>query len=335
MKAARFAAKGGELEVVNTPTPRPRPGQILIRVQACGVCHSDLAVRNGTYPGLVYPRIPGHEVVGTVEALGPGSSRWKTGDRVGIGWHGWHDGTCATCRRGNFFACPHQQITGISFDGGYAEFMVAPADSVASVPPEIPAPEAASIMCAGLTTFNALRKSAARPGDVVAVLGLGGLGHLGVQYAARMGFHTVALARGKEKEALARQLGAREYLDTQSSGWIDGLTRLGGARVILATATDAKAIADTISGLSVHGELMIVGIPAEPIPLVAGLLTRGRRSVRGWYSGWAPDIEDALRFGIETGVRGMTETFPIEQAQEGFDRMVQGKARFRSVLVPR
>jgi D-arabinose 1-dehydrogenase-like Zn-dependent alcohol dehydrogenase len=333
VRAARFSGKGSDLEVVETPTPTPRSGQLLIRVQACGVCHSDLGVRAGNFPGLAYPRIPGHEVVGTVEALGPGVSRWKAGDRVGIGWHGGHDGTCGTCRRGDFFACPHQQITGISFDGGYAEFMLAPADSVAAVPSEIPAPEAAVVMCAGVTTFNALRHSPARPGDVVAILGLGGLGHLAVQYAARMGFYTIALGRGTEKEALARQFGAREYLDTQAAGWIDGLTALGGARVILATAPDAKGIADAVEGLSVHGEMLVVGVPAEPVSVAVRLLTGGRRSIRGWYSGWAPDIEDALRFGLETGVRAMTETFPLARAAEGLDRMARGTVRFRSVLV--
>jgi D-arabinose 1-dehydrogenase-like Zn-dependent alcohol dehydrogenase len=334
MRAAQFREKGGELEMVDVPTPSPGTGQILIRVEACGVCHSDLGVRSGTIPGVVFPRTPGHEVVGNVAALGPDVSRWKLNDRVGIGWHGGHDGTCATCRRGDFFACPQRRITGAAFDGGYAEFMVAPADAVAAVPREIPAAEAAPIMCAGLTTFNALRNSPARPGEIVAILGLGGLGHLGVQYAARMGFHTVVLGRGTEKEALARQLGAKEYLDTRSPDWVDGLTRQGGAHVILATATDANAIRDTIPGLSVRGRLIIAGVPQDPIPILAGSLTSWRRSIQGWYSGTAVDVEDALRFGLETGVRPMTEVLPLARTREGFERMVQGSARFRVVLTP-
>jgi D-arabinose 1-dehydrogenase-like Zn-dependent alcohol dehydrogenase len=333
MKAARFPAQGADLEVLDVPTPVPGPGQVLIRVQACGICHGDLGVRAGIFPRQAYPRIPGHEIVGTVEALGPNVVRWHTGDRVGIGWHGWHDGTCPDCRRGNFFACPNQLTTGISFDGGYAQFTVAPAESLAAVPREIPAAEAAPILCAGMTTFNALRNSPARPGDTVGVLGIGGLGHLAVQYAAKMGFHTVALGRGPEKAELARQLGAHEYYDTQNPEWIRALLKRGGAQVILSTATDAQAISAVADGLATHGELLVAGIPGEPIPISVALLLRGRRSVRGWYSGWAPDAEDALRFGLEQGVRAMTESFPLEQAPEAFERLVLGKARFRAVLV--
>lgn len=333
MRAAHFPAQGAPLETTDAPVPAPGPGELLLRIEACGICHSDLGVQAGGYPGLQYPRIPGHEVVGTVESLGDRVSRWSVGDRVGIGWHASHDGTCPTCRAGDFFACPQQRITGASFDGGYAEFMVAPADGVASVPHGPSAAELAPILCAGLTTFNALRNCTARPGDVVAILGLGGLGHLAVQYASRMGFYTVAIARGSEKADLARQLGAHEYIDSQAPEGLAALTSLGGARTLLATASDSKAIADAAQGLAVHGELLLAGAPREPIPVSAPFLLRGRRTVRGWYSGWAPDAEDALSFGAVHGVRAMIETFPLERAPEAFDRMIHGNVRFRAVLV--
>jgi D-arabinose 1-dehydrogenase-like Zn-dependent alcohol dehydrogenase len=334
VRAARFPARGAPLEVVDVPKPAVRSGLVLLRVEACGVCHSDVGVQAGRSPGAQFPRIPGHEVVGTVEEVGPEVPRWKPGDRVGIGWHGWHDGTCPTCQRGDLFACPQQHITGTAFDGGYAEFMLAPGQGLAAVPSELSAPEAAPLMCAGVTTFNALRNSGARAGDVVGVLGLGGLGHLGVQFAAKMGFRTVAIGRGAEKAAFATQLGAFEYLDSRAQNCAEELTRLGGARVILATATDAKAIGDLVDGLSVHGKLLVVGVPADPIPVFAGTLLRGRRSVQGWYSGTSIDSEETLRFAVQTGVRPMVEVFPLAQAPAAFDRMLQGTVRFRAVLSP-
>jgi D-arabinose 1-dehydrogenase-like Zn-dependent alcohol dehydrogenase len=322
------------LEVVDAPRPALQPGMVVLRVEACGVCHSDAGVQSGRMPGAQFPRIPGHEVVGTVDEVGAGVPRWKPGDRVGVGWHGGHDGTCPTCRRGDFFACPQRRITGLAFDGGYAEYMLAPAEGLAAVPTELSATDAAPLMCAGVTTFNALRNSGARAGDVVAILGLGGLGHLGVQFAAKMGFRTVAIGRGPEKAAFAEQLGAVAYLDSRSQDCAAELSKMGGARVLLSTATDAKAIGDLVGGLSVHGTLMVAGVPAEPIPLIAGMLLSGRTSIQGWYSGTAIDSEDAMRFAVQTGVHPMTEVFPLESAPEALARMLRGEVRFRAVLTP-
>src|SRR6266542_6343400 len=296
------------------------------QVQACGICHSDSLTKEGTYPGIRYPRVPGHEVAGVIDAVGPGTVGWQPGQRVGLGWNGGYCGRCDPCRRGDFFACVTGQITGITLDGGYADYMVAPASAVALLPAELPPVEAAPLMCAGLTTFNALRNSGARPGDVVAVLGLGGLGHLGVQYAARMGFHTVGIARGKDKEPLARKLGASVYIDSQAQDPAAELLKLGGARVILATATSGEAMSAVQGGLAVNGTLLIVGA-AESMQVSLLPLFMGCRSVKGWYCGTSIDSQDTLAFSMQTGVRPMNETYPLERVSEGYDHMMSGKAR--------
>jgi D-arabinose 1-dehydrogenase-like Zn-dependent alcohol dehydrogenase len=333
MRAVQVARPGGPLELVERPVPEPGPGTVRIRVQACGICHSDSLTKEGHVPGIAYPRVPGHEVVGVIDVVGgnvPG--RWKAGQRVGVGWHAWHCGSCDNCRRGDFFACQSGvQVTGLSLDGGYAEFMVAPQTALALIPPELPAPDAAPLMCAGLTTFNALRNSGAVAGDLVAVLGLGGLGHLGVQYAAKMGFRTVGIARGTDKEALARQLGAFHYIDSQSADPAAELAKLGGAKVVLATVTHGPAMSATVAGLAPHGRLLVLGAAdtLEASPLV---LLMGRRAIEGWYSGTSIDSQDTLNFSVQTGVRSMNETYPLERAAEAYDRMMSGKARFRVVL---
>jgi len=300
-------------------------------VQACGICHSDSFVKEGGFPGLQYPRVPGHEVAGVIDAVGPGVAGWEKGQRVGVGWNGGYCGYCEHCRRGNFFACVRGQVTGISSDGGYGEYMIAPASAVALMPADLPPVEAAPLMCAGLTTFNALRNSGARPGDVVAVLGLGGLGHLAVQYAAKMGFHTVGIARGKDKESLARRLGAAAYIDSQAGDPAAELQKLGGAKVILATATSGEAMSAVQGGLAVNGTLLVVGA-AESMQVSPLFLLSGCRSVKGWYSGTAIDSQDTLAFSVRAGVRSMNETYPLERVADAYDRMVSGKARFRVVL---
>ena len=331
MRAVQVTRPNGSFEVVERRIPEAAEGSLRIQVQACGICHSDALTRQGTYPGMVHPRVPGHEVAGVVDAVGRGVTGWEPGQKVGVGWNGGYCGHCDPCRRGDFFACVTGQVTGITSDGGYADYLIAPASAVARLPADLAPAEAAPLMCAGLTTFNALRNSAARPGDVAAVLGLGGLGHLGVQYAAKMGFHAVAIARGKDKEPLARKLGASVYIDSQAQDPAAELLKLGGAKVILATATSGEAMSAVQGGLAVHGTLLVVGaaptMQVSPVWLLAGC-----RSVKGWYSGTSIDIQDTLAFSARTGVRPMIETFPLERASEAFDRMMSGKARFRVVL---
>ena len=300
-------------------------------MQACGICHSDALAKEGHWPGIAYPRVPGHEVAGVIDAVGAGVTAWQRGQRVGVGWHGGYCGQCVNCRRGDLFACVTGQVTGISFDGGYAEYMIAPSSAVAAMPQELSPIEAAPMMCAGITTFNALRNSGAQPGDVVAVLGLGGLGHLGVQYAAKMGFHTVGIARGKDKEPLARQLGATLYVDSQAQNPAEELQKLGGAKVILATATSGEAMAAAQGGLAINGTLMVIGA-ADALTVNPIVLLSGRRAVKGWYSGTAMDSQETLAFSARTGVRSMNEVYPLERAAEAYDRMISGKARFRVVL---
>jgi D-arabinose 1-dehydrogenase-like Zn-dependent alcohol dehydrogenase len=333
MRAAQVPKPNGPFELVEREIPQPGPGHVRIKVQACGVCHSDSITKMGIFPGIQYPRVPGHEVVGVIDAVGADVPEWKPGQRVGIGWHGKHCGYCDECRRGNFFACTvDHQVTGINFDGGYADYMIAPAIGVALVPDDLSPADAAPLMCAGVTTFNALRNSGAQPGDLVAVLGLGGLGHLGTQYAARMGFKTVAIARGQDKEPLARKLGAVHYIDSQSQDPAAELTKLGGAKVILATITDSTAMSATQGGLGTKGTLMVLGAPPTPLSISAFGLISGNRSIRGWYSGTSIDSQDALAFSVLQGVRSMNETFPLDRAAEAYDRMMSGKARFRVVL---
>jgi D-arabinose 1-dehydrogenase-like Zn-dependent alcohol dehydrogenase len=332
MRAVQIPRAGGSLELVERDIPEPQPGWVRIKVDACGVCHSDSLVKDGLWPGIQYPRVPGHEVIGVVDAVGERAKPWKKGQRVGVGWHGGNCGYCDHCRRGEFFACEVSLLTtGISFDGGYAEYMVAPAEAVALVPEGITAVNGAPLMCAGVTTFNALRNSGATGGDVVAVLGIGGLGHLGVQFAANMGFNTVAIARGKDKEAFAKKLGASHYIDSQASDPAAELNKLGGAKVIIATVTNADAMAATLGGLAPNGVLMVIGA-AGPISVDPILLIIGCRSVKGWYSGTSIDSQDTLNFSAANDVHSMNEVFPLERAAEAYERMMSGKARFRVVL---
>jgi D-arabinose 1-dehydrogenase-like Zn-dependent alcohol dehydrogenase len=332
MRAAQISRPGGPFEIVEREIPDPGPGLVRVKVQTCGICHSDSLVKEGHWPGLKYPCVPGHEVVGIVDAVGPNVPQWRAGQRVGVGWHGGNCGYCDSCRRGDFFGCQVDlKTTGVSFDGGYADYLLAPSIALAKVPDGLSAVEAAPLMCAGITTFNALRNSGARPGDLVAVLGIGGLGHLGVQYAAKMGFRTAAVARGKGKEPLARQLGAHHYIDSQSESPAAELQTLGGAKAILATATSGDAMSAVQGGLAVNGTLLVIGA-AESMSVSPLFLLSGRRSVKGWYSGTAIDSEDTLAFSALTGVRSMNEVFPLERVNEAYERMASGKARFRVVL---
>jgi len=332
MRAAQISKPGGNFEIVERDIPSPGPGWVRIKVQACGICHSDSLVKEGHWPGLQFPRVPGHEVVGLVDALGAGVTQWKVGQRVGVGWHGGHCGQCDPCRNGDFFGCTvNLQITGISFDGGYGEYMVAPTIALAHVPDDLTAVEAAPLMCAGITTYNALRNSGARAGDVVAVHGLGGLGHLGVQYAAKMGFKTIAIARGTDKAALATKLGAHQYIDSQAQDPSAELQKLGGAKAIIATVTNGDAMSAVTGGLAINGTFLIIGA-AQSMTISPLFLLMGRRSVKGWYSGTAADSQDTLKFSVLTGVRSMTEVYPIAKVAEAYERMASGKARFRVVL---
>jgi D-arabinose 1-dehydrogenase-like Zn-dependent alcohol dehydrogenase len=332
MRAVQVSKPKGPFEIVERDIPEPQAGWVRVKVHACGICHSDSLTKDGTWPGIQYPRIPGHEVIGIIDAIGSGVAEWTIGQRVGVGWHGGHCGHCDSCRRGDFFACQVSLLTtGISFDGGYAEYMVTPAKALALVPDDLSSVESAPLMCAGLTTFNALRNSGARSGDVVGVLGIGGLGHLGVQYAAKMGFKTVAIARGKDKEALAKKLGALHYIDSQAQNPAEELNKLGGAKVIIATVTNGDAMAAVLGGLGPNGVLIVIGA-AGPIPVNPILLINGKRSVKGWYSGTSIDSQDTLKFSASAGVQSMNEIYPLEKANEAYERMMSGKARFRVVL---
>jgi D-arabinose 1-dehydrogenase-like Zn-dependent alcohol dehydrogenase len=332
MKAAQISKPGGDWELVERDLPQPDAGQVRVKVEACGICHSDVLVKEGLWPGIQYPRVPGHEIAGQVDAIGDHVRNWKKGDRVGVGWHGGHDFVCDECRRGDFGMCVNRKVTGIDFDGGYAEYMIAPAEALALIPDELPAEEAGPFMCAGVTVFNALRNSGARPGDVVAVQGIGGLGHLGVQYARQMGFQTVALGRGQDKEPLAKKLGAHHYVDSDVVDPVAELQKLGGARVILATAPSAKAISAVVGGLGVNGNLLIPAAPSEPLSISVMPLIMGRRSVSGCYSGTAKDSQDTLEFSALSGVHPMIEKFPLSRVAEGYEQMHSGKVRFRVVL---
>jgi D-arabinose 1-dehydrogenase-like Zn-dependent alcohol dehydrogenase len=332
MRAVQVPRPAEPLDLVERGTPEPGAGSVRIRVEACGVCHSDAFTKEGQWPGIQYPRVPGHEVAGVIEALGPGVGNWKTGQRVGVGWHGGHCGVCDSCRRGDFVTCRVAQVPGIAYDGGYADYMIAPAGALARIPDELSAVEAAPLLCAGITTYNALRNSGARPGDLVAVLGLGGLGHLGVQFAAKMGFETVAIARGKDEEPLARELGARHYVDGRAQDAAAELVRLGGANVILATAPSGKTMSALVNGLAVNGKLVVLGAAADPLEVPTPSLISGRRSIVGWPSGTSMDSEDTMAFSVLTGVRSMNEPFPLERAAEAYERMMSGRARFRVVL---
>ncbi|MGA9980959.1 MAG: alcohol dehydrogenase [Candidatus Sulfotelmatobacter sp.] len=332
MKAVQISKPGGNFEVVERPVPQPVRGQVRIKVEACGICHSDALVKEGHWPGIQYPRVPGHEIAGRIDALGADVTLWKPGQRVGLGWHGGHCFQCDPCRRGDFVNCQNAKITGITFDGGYQEYMVAFAEAVAAMPDDLPADEAAPLLCAGITVFNALRSSGARGGDLVAVQGIGGLGHLGIQYARQMGFRTVAIGRGADKKTLATKLGAHEYIDTSAGAPAEALQKLGGANVILATAPDSKSISSVVDGLAVNGTLLVVGAAFDSLTVTPIQLISGRKRLQGWAAGTGKDSEDTLRFSSLSGVRPMIEKYPLEKAAEAYQQMISGKARFRVVL---
>jgi len=332
MKAVQVSKAGGNFELVERNIPDPVRGQVRIKVEACGICHSDALVKEGHWPGIQYPRVPGHEIAGRIDAVGADVPNWKPGQRVGVGWHGGHCFTCNACRRGDFVLCQNEKITGISHDGGYAEYMVTPAEAVAAIPDDLPAAEAAPLLCAGITVFNALRHSGARAGDLVAVQGIGGLGHLGIQYARQMGFRTFAIGRGKDKEALARKLGAVQYVDSAAGDPAVELQKFGGARVILATAPDSKSMSAVVNGLSNNGKLVVVGASFDPIAVSPIQLISGRKALQGWAAGTAKDSEDTMQFSALSGVRPMIEKYPLERAAEAYEQMISGRARFRVVL---
>ncbi|HKR29845.1 MAG TPA: alcohol dehydrogenase [Terriglobales bacterium] len=332
MRAVQVSKPGGPFEMVEREIPLPGPRQVRVKVQACGLCHSDSLTKEGHWPGISYPRVPGHEVAGVIDAVGSDVPQWKVGQRVGVGWLGSYCGYCESCRRGSFVTCANQKITGITMDGGYEDYVLVPYEGLALIPNEISPVEAGPLMCAGITTFNSLRNSGARGGDTVAILGIGGLGHLGVQFAAKMGFRTIAIARGKDKEPLAKQLGAQQYIDSAATDPAAELQKLGGARIILATATNAQAMAATMAGLSLDGRLIVLGADFTPMQLNTVSLIGKRSGLYGWPSGSSMDSEDTMKFSAMTGVHPMIETFPLEKAQEAYDRMMSNKARFRVVI---
>ena len=335
MKSVVIQGPGAGFTVTERPLTEPGAGAVRIKVAACGVCHSDSFIQEGHWPGLAYPRVPGHEVAGVVDAVGPGVTAWAIGDRAGIGWHGDHCGVCDPCRRGDFVYCVRLQITGFSFDGGYQQYMIAPVHGLARIPEALSFAEAGPLMCAGVTTFNSLRHSRAMPGDIVAVHGIGGLGHLGVQFARHFGFHVIAVSRGKDKEELALKLGAHRYLDSETVDAAKELARLGGAKVILATAPNSKAISELANGLAIDGMLLTIAGTMDPMAISPGRLIAGRQSVQGWASGSSKDSEDTLNFCALTGIRPMIEEFALEDAAKGYERMISNRARFRAVLVSR
>jgi len=332
MRAIQVSKPNGPFEIVDRGIPEPRAGEVRVRVQACGVCHSDSITKSGLVPGIQYPRVPGHEIAGVVDAVGEAVPDWKKGDRVGVGWNGGYCGHCEPCRRGDFFACIQTRVTGISYDGGYADFMISSASALAKIPSTLSSEEASPLLCAGVTTYNSLRNSGARAGDLIAILGVGGLGHLAVQFACKMGFETIAIARGKDKEPLAKKLGAVRYIDSQSENPAQELARLGGAKIIVATVTDAQTMNAIIGGLGINGKMFVLGVPNEPLNVPVGPLVAGKRSILGWYSGTSIDSEDTLEFSVLAGVRAMIEVFPLEQVGAAYERMISGKARFRVVL---
>jgi D-arabinose 1-dehydrogenase-like Zn-dependent alcohol dehydrogenase len=332
MKSVQISKPGGDFEVVERPTPEPGRGQVRIKVEACGICRSDELVKEGHWPGIQYPRVPGHEIAGHIDKIGPEVTQWKTGQRVGVGWHGGHCFVCEPCRRGDFIHCQNGKITAIHFDGGYAEYVVVPAEAVALIPEDIPADEAAPLLCAGITVYNALRHSGARAGDLVAIQGIGGLGHLGIQYARQMGFHTVAIGRGGDKEALAKKLGAHAYIDTSKGAPAEALQKMGRVHIALATAPDSKSMSALIDGLGPNGTLIVVGGGTESLAVTPLQLITGSKTIRGWPSGTARDSQDTLEFSALSGVRPMVERYPLVKAADAYQEMISGKARFRVVL---
>jgi D-arabinose 1-dehydrogenase-like Zn-dependent alcohol dehydrogenase len=332
MKVVQVPKAGADFEVVEREIPDPGAGHVRLKVQACGVCHSDVLTKEGLWPGIQYPRIPGHEVVGIIDEVGAGVSEWTVGQRTGVGWHGGHDGTCISCRRGDFGNCVNMKRPGISYDGGYQQYMVAPVEALAAIPESLNDTEAAPLLCAGVTTFNALRHSGALPSDLVAVQGIGGLGHLGIQFANKFGYRVAAIGRGPENAALAKKLGASVYIDSKATNAAEELQRLGGAKVILATAPNSKAMSELVDGLGPNGKLMVIGADFDPIEVTPLQLISGSRTIQGWASGTPTDSEDTLRFAELTGVRPMIEAYPLEKAAEAYARMMSGDAQFRVVL---
>jgi D-arabinose 1-dehydrogenase-like Zn-dependent alcohol dehydrogenase len=332
MRSVQVSKPKGPFEIVERDIPEPSATQVRIKVQACGICHSDSFTKEGLLPGIQYPRVPGHEVAGVIDVVGKDVTEWKPGQRVAVGWHGGHCGHCESCRRGDFVTCQYAQVPGISYDGGYADYVITPTVALASIPDQLSATEAAPLMCAGITTYNALRNSGARVGDVVAILGVGGLGHLAIQFAAKMGFKTIAIARGKDKEEMVKKLGAIHYIDGQSQNTVEELAKMGGAKVILATLPSGKAMSAVLGGLGVNGKLIVIGASDEPLEVPPNLFISGRRSIVGWPSGTSIDSQDTLNFSVLSGVRSMNEIFPVERASEAYDLMMSGRARFRVVL---
>jgi len=332
MKVAQIPKPGGDFEIVEREVPQPGAGHVRIKVQACGICHSDALVKEGAWPGIQYPRVPGHEVVGVIDDLGAGVTEWKNGQRVGVGWHGGQCGKCLACRRGDLRNCANLKITGFSFDGGYQEYMVAPVEALAAMPDSLDAVDAAPLLCAGVTTYNALRHSGALPGDLVAVQGVGGLGHLGIQFASKFGYKVAAVGRGPENAALAKKVGASVYIDSKATNAAAELQKLGGAQVILATAPSSKAMSELFNGLGMNGKLLVVGADMAPIEVTPIQLIVGSKSVQGWAGGIPTDSEDTLRFAELSGVRPMIEKYPLAKAAEAYARMISGNAQFRVVL---
>ena len=332
MKVAQVPTPGADFQIVEREIPKPDAGHVRIKVQACGVCHSDVLTKDGLWPGIQYPCVPGHEVAGIIDEVGAGVSAWKKGERAGVGWHGGHDHTCRECRRGDFRNCRNQKVCGISYDGGYEQYMVAPVEALVAIPETLRDVDAGPLLCAGITTYNALRHSGAMPGDLVAVQGIGGLGHLGIQFANKFGYKVVAIGRGSEDSSLAKKLGASVYIDSQSTKAAEALQKLGGAQVILATAPSSKAMSELIDGLGPNGKLMVIGAAFDPIEVTPVQLIMGSKTIQGWAAGTPADSEDTLRFAELSGVRPMIETYPLEKAAEAFARMLSGKAEFRVVL---
>ena len=333
MRSVQVTKPNGPFEIVDRDIPEPDNKQVRIKVQACGICHSDSFTKEGSFPGIQYPRVPGHEIAGIIDKVGNDVTQWETGQRVAVGWYGGNCGHCESCRRGDFITCKFAQVPGISYDGGYADYMIAPAETLASIPEKLSAIEAAPLMCAGITTYNALRNSGARTGDVVGILGMGGLGHLGIQFASKMGFNTVAIGRARDKEEeLMMKLGARQYIDNRTQNAVEELNKLGGAKVILATVPSGKAMTEILGGLAANGKLVIIGASDEPIEVPPALMILGRRSLIGWPAGTSIDSQDTLSFSVLSGVRSMNEVFPLERAPEAYDHMMSGKAKFRCVV---
>jgi D-arabinose 1-dehydrogenase-like Zn-dependent alcohol dehydrogenase len=332
MKVAQISKPGGDFEIIEREISKPGPAEVRVKVQACGICHSDAFTKDGSWPGIQYPRVPGHEVVGVVDEIGDRVTDWRKGQRVGVGWHGGHDGTCRACQRGDFRNCQNGKVPGISYDGGYQQYMVAPVEGVVPIPESLSDTDAAPLLCAGITMFNSLRHSGALPGDLVAIQGIGGLGHLGIQFAQKFGYRVAAIGRGAENEPLAKKLGASFYIDSKLTNAATVLQKLGGAQVVIATAPSSKAMSELFDGLGPNGKLMVIGAAFDPLEITPIQLITGSRSVQGWASGTTADEDDTLRFAELTGVRPMIETYPLEKAAEGYERMLSGKAQFRVVL---